>query len=795
MSAAAIALDDPEVQRAEASALLSRVLRAVWDDDEATLRELHAMYKAAVLTLPDDKGRHAMHFAAYHNKATMIDLLCELGAEASLDHRDLRGCTPAVLAADQNSTVALQRIFDRRPESGLTKVDGATLAHVAARRGHVETLRLLKRNGVVLSAADGMRKTAAHWAAREGRDNVLALLAELEGLLSLQATDVNSTTPAHEAAKKGHVSTLKKLKVLGAPLTATDRDDRTPAHSAALGGHTNVLKALHEFGAPVDTQDIFGRSPLLLAAGKGHVNMLRALVAELGASAQTCDNDGRSAAHWAAINNHAGILEELKTVDGVLQIRTPDGRWPVHDAAAFGSEDALRALHRLGEPLFVRTSRRETAAHEAAKNGHDGILMLLKRFAGEGEQHFFDERTSAGSPTFERSPAHYAAIMGHGTTLRTLKALGATLTDKDGNYMTVAHLAAAHNCGNVLQALYDIDPETTLFETPGPNERLPVSYAAELGGEDVVRVLDKLGAQNTFIVHDDPDLNTPAHFAAEKARVGVLRALFDSSITSVYSVAILQSFSSTNGMENTPASVAVLNNEVSWPDRQRTVEFLAAAGADLFSRDGILLDHIEQAQASFPIASDARKQSSTLLEQLKLAGKEEDPMVRQFYAVLLIGGRFPDVIRSALRANFYEAEPFFRIAFHKFKKEPLALTMLRMIPDDTTKGTSVDEFLREFSKFVTIYPSPPLLQYYSENSQQVIKYLQVHCDKKRQERRKKKAEKKNLKYEAPDDYFNKLPVELLDLILRLVYRPADAYRRNDRPGTPVLRTSFVHLIV
>ena len=755
---------------------------------------------ANVLRLLSPKGREAMHIAAEHNKAKMIDLLCELGAEASLDHRDNSGYTPAFLAADRNSTDALQKIFDHRPDTGSITVNSLTLAHVAARRGHVDTLRLLKRNRVALSVRDDMQKTPAHWAARQGHDNVLKLLAEIEGLPSLDVTDVNLTTPAHEAARYGYVSTLQTLEFFTGTLNVMDRDNRTPAHSAALGGHTDVLRKLHKSGVPVDTQDRDGLSPLLFAAGKGHVNMLRMLIAELKASAQTCDNNGRSAAHWAAMNNHAGILEELKRVDGVLQIRTPEGRLPVHDAAAFGSEEALRALHRLGQPLFAPTRRGVTAVHEAAKNGRNGILMFLGEIAKEDVTRYFNARTSAGDPTFERSPAHYAAIMGHDAILYTLNALGAMLTDKDENSMTVAHLAAVNNRVGVLQALAHMNARTTLFETiGGPNSRMPVSYAAELGHEDVVRVLDKLGAQGTFAICDFYAGNTPAHFAAKNAKVGVLRALFDTAITSRRSAAILESFSSRNRENNTPASAAVLNNDLRWSSRQRTVEFLAAAGANLFSNDGILLDHIEGARPFLQTDHD-QEEASTLIEHLKLAGEEDDPMVRQVYAAFLIGGRFPDVIRSALRANFYDAAPFFRIAFHKFKKIPSALRMLQRSPDDTTKGPSIDAFLQEFSKFNTIYPAPPLLQFYSQNSQDVILFLQHHCDKKRQEKLEKIAKEQGLEYEAPDDGFNKLPVELLTLILKLAYRPADAYRpsvhrRDVRAVTPILRTSFSHLIV
>lgn len=80
-----------------------------------------------------------------------------------------------------------------------------------------------------------------------GRLDVLRFIMEEFGTEALTAlTKPQGMTPAHFAARGGHVSVLGFLcgELGNESLTVKDEDGWTPAHSAARGGHVNVLQCM-----------------------------------------------------------------------------------------------------------------------------------------------------------------------------------------------------------------------------------------------------------------------------------------------------------------------------------------------------------------------------------------------------------------------------------------------------------------------------------------------------------------------------------------------------------------------
>ena len=125
-------------------------------------------------------------------------------------------------------------------------------------------------------------------AARHGRADFCREILR-RGSASVNARDSCGRTPAHEAARNGHVNVLNVLCECGADLYARSTHGVTIAHQAAFGNHTSFLQELHALltasglseGAQLHQKDDAGRTPLDVARESGCHSAAAFLVALL----------------------------------------------------------------------------------------------------------------------------------------------------------------------------------------------------------------------------------------------------------------------------------------------------------------------------------------------------------------------------------------------------------------------------------------------------------------------------------------------------------------------------------
>ena len=309
------------------------------------------------LSLPAIDGRTQAHHAVRHGHGSVLRVLHELGAGATLSLADADGKTPAHHAARHGHGPVLRVLHELGHGATLFRRDakGRTPAHVAARHGHDSVLRVLRElgAGATLSRAISDGRTPAHLAARHGHDSVLRVLNELGAGATLSQAATDGRTPAHHAARLGHESVLRVLHELGsgAALSLTDENGKTPAHNAAMNGHGVVLRVLHELGAggsflAVDTA---GNTPAHAA---------------LGAGAGTPDPDRNTLACLRAL--HAGVAAAVRPDIDHLQRMMP--------VSASADPEARRLtaslMGRLQDQmrLAITNSALETPAHLLARS-------------------------------------------------------------------------------------------------------------------------------------------------------------------------------------------------------------------------------------------------------------------------------------------------------------------------------------------------------------------------------------------------------------------------------------------
>ena len=139
--------------------------------------------------------------------------------EITLDFGDVcaecrAGTSPMILAVTSGHTGCLKEMLERNlDELDLTTVlseNGATLAHIAARKGDLEALKaVVSAEQSLCEVGDIRGATPLHVCAYHGRLDCLSCL--LEGGAEANLGDFDGATPVHFAAASGHLDCLKKL--------------------------------------------------------------------------------------------------------------------------------------------------------------------------------------------------------------------------------------------------------------------------------------------------------------------------------------------------------------------------------------------------------------------------------------------------------------------------------------------------------------------------------------------------------------------------------------------------------
>ncbi|XP_049843247.1 E3 ubiquitin-protein ligase MIB1-like [Schistocerca gregaria] len=187
-------------------------------------------------------------------------------------HRD-DGRSPATAAPPTTPQAAPQP--DDAAVSHLRNLSGDMKGEMlisAAKEGSVSKVRTLLAVGADVEAKDENQRTALHWAAAMGHEEVAAHLLEVGA--GVNARDRWQNTPLHLAAWKGHAAVVRLLAASSADHNARDQSGSTPLHDAARRGRAEAAAALLEAGADREDRNYGGDTPLDLAERNNHQHLI-----------------------------------------------------------------------------------------------------------------------------------------------------------------------------------------------------------------------------------------------------------------------------------------------------------------------------------------------------------------------------------------------------------------------------------------------------------------------------------------------------------------------------------------
>ena len=206
-------------------------------------------------------------------------------------------------------------------------------------------MSLLAKAGADLNARNKRRQTALHIAVNKGHFNVVKTLLELGCHPSLQ--DSEGDTPLHDAISKEHDDMLSLLLDYGADITLTNNNGFNALHHAALKGNPSAMKILLTKSNRlwiVEEKKDDGYTALHLAALNNHVEIAELLV-RMGKANMDCQNVNlQTALHLAVERQHVQIVKLLVREGANLNIPDKDGDTPLHEALRHHTLSQLRQL-------------------------------------------------------------------------------------------------------------------------------------------------------------------------------------------------------------------------------------------------------------------------------------------------------------------------------------------------------------------------------------------------------------------------------------------------------------------
>lgn len=336
-----------------------------------------------------DKGT-MLHFAAFHGKRDIVELLIARNADPNLKEKG--GRTALFLAAmKKNEDVALY-LLPRTEELSADKRQD-TVLHQACRNGLTDlTQAILGRKPDMLLDKNESKATPLVDACFSGN------LTSINTLIEHKATPNGDCLLA--AAQEGHDGAVEDLLTRKVSPDAKTTSLRSPLHIAASRGHPKVvtllLSALLAAKATVDsihTQKPTKEDPLphtttalMVAAHKGHDQVVRQLLhAKADVNFQKASETALVMASWGGPAEGSNIVVVNTLLDHKANVNDTDSRkrTPLILAANSNRIPVIKRLLAEKADLEMATAEGHTALFAAVLRKHLAATTLLLRHGAD----------------------------------------------------------------------------------------------------------------------------------------------------------------------------------------------------------------------------------------------------------------------------------------------------------------------------------------------------------------------------------------------------------------------------
>ncbi|KAL8915758.1 MAG: hypothetical protein Q9172_006692 [Xanthocarpia lactea] len=399
------------------------------------------------------------------------------------------------LAVDQTQvSKVLETVRSEDERSQLQSLDYGQPLRTAADMGQVEIVsQLLKKPNIDVQAAEKTTGlTAVHCAARRDHLEIVKLLQNHGA--QLNATDQNGKAAIHHALDKYSLDCLEFFLREGTQ-TNPDHNGNCLWHLAAMKGDEKVLGILARYIMPIaglsELRNKKGWSPLLCAASVASADNVEWLL-DAGCNVVDAAGDGSTALHIIAdVSTAQDTIARLIGRGCDKNSCDKSGKSPLMIAAQRGDYVIMEELISQGADLGAQDPNGFNVVHFACEGGHVQILQLLEQKYDVG----WNDRVSCWINNewwTGLSPLHLAAKSPRSDVLEYLldeKVVLDINAVTDGS-ATALFIAAWLTGREVVSTLLSRGADPIIKFHDG---QLPIHIATRLGRTDVIGVFLEYG--------------------------------------------------------------------------------------------------------------------------------------------------------------------------------------------------------------------------------------------------------------------------------------------------------------
>ncbi|XP_072016181.1 E3 ubiquitin-protein ligase MIB1-like [Amphiura filiformis] len=291
-----------------------------------------------------------------------------------------------VKAAANGDSAKCDEILARKDTNVNQQFAGHTALQAASQNGHIDVIKILVRYQADLEMEDKDGDRAIHHAAFGDEPSVIEQLHR--GNADLNARNKRRQTALHIGVNKGHYGVVKTLLDLGCHPSLQDSEGDTALHDAISKKRDDILSLLLDNNADICVTNNNGFNALHHAALRGNPSAMRILLTRLPRPwiVDEKKDDGYTALHLAALNNHVEVAELLVHQGHAnLDIQNVNQQTALHLAVERQHTQIVRLLVRAGSKLDIPDKDGDTPLHEALRHHTLSQLRQLQDMQDVGK--------------------------------------------------------------------------------------------------------------------------------------------------------------------------------------------------------------------------------------------------------------------------------------------------------------------------------------------------------------------------------------------------------------------------
>ncbi|XP_022097091.1 E3 ubiquitin-protein ligase MIB1-like [Acanthaster planci] len=291
-----------------------------------------------------------------------------------------------VKAAANGDAIKTEEILARPDANVNVQFAGHTALQAASQNGHVDVIKVLIRHNVDVEMEDKDGDRAIHHAAFGDEPSVIELLHRANA--DLNARNKRRQTAIHIGVNKGHYGVVKTLLELGCHPSLQDSEGDTALHDAISKKRDDILSLLLENNADICVTNNNGFNALHHAALRGNPSAMKVLLSCLPRPwiVDEKKDDGYTALHLAALNNHVEVAELLVNQGHAnLDIQNVNQQTALHLAVERQHTQIVRLMVRAGAKLDIPDKDGDTPLHEALRHHTLSQLRQLQDMQDVGK--------------------------------------------------------------------------------------------------------------------------------------------------------------------------------------------------------------------------------------------------------------------------------------------------------------------------------------------------------------------------------------------------------------------------